>query len=122
MAVDLELVRRLEDALKGETPITKKSMFGGICFFHAGNMLAGVSGRGNKLSGEDGGGAFMFRVGKQLEAEALERKGAAPMILGENPGRRMGGLIEVEAAHCQGDALKGFLTLALDFARSLPAK
>jgi len=88
--------------------ITEKRMMGGVCFLLNGNMLGGV----NKDS-------FMFRVGKELEAEALSRPGSKPMIHG---GRKMGGLIWVSPEDCTDAALAGWVKLALRFVGDLPAK
>ncbi len=65
MAYDSHLAEFLEGALADRPGITKKAMFGGFCWMLNGNMLCGVE-----------VGRFMFRVGKDLEAEALTRSGA----------------------------------------------
>ncbi|MEM7442976.1 MAG: TfoX/Sxy family protein [Pseudomonadota bacterium] len=95
-------------ALTGVSGVTEKRMMGGVCFLVNGNMLGGV----NK-------DRYMFRVGKELEAEALARPGAEPMVHG---GRRMGGLVWVDRAACQESALDGWVALALRFAGELPPK
>ena len=59
----------------------------------------------------------MFRVGKNNEAEALSRPGAIPV---EKSGRRMGGLVFVGEAACDGDALKNWVALAHSFVGTLP--
>jgi len=106
MAYDLEAARALREALAGMPGIEERKMFGGICFLHAGNMLCGI-----------GMGGYMFRVGKVLEAEALARPGAAPMVLG---GRPMGGIIHVDIAAA--GKLESWLALAFQFVGELPAK
>ena len=106
MAYDIQAAQLLREALTGMPGISEKKMFGGICFLHAGNMLCGI-----------GKSSYMFRVGKQLEKEALSRSGATPMILG---GRRMGGIIQVELEHA--DKLEPWVALALRFVGELPSK
>ena len=66
MAYDEGHLTLLRDDLVDEPGIVEKKMFGGICFMLNGNMLCGV---------HKGGG--MFRVGKDLEAEALAIEGAS---------------------------------------------
>ena len=83
-------------------------MFGGVCWLLHGNMLCGVE-----------VGRFMFRVGKAAEAEALTRPGAE--IVAVN-GRRMGGIVWVDARACAGEALASWIDLAAQFAGSLSPK
>lgn len=61
----------------------------------------------------------MFRVGKELEAKALANPGAEPIVFS---GRRMGGLVWVDAEACQGRALESWIELASRFASTLPPK
>ena len=86
---------------------------GGVCFMVDGNMLGGADRQKN------GAGRFMFRVGKDNEAEALSRTGAIPM---EQGGKRMGGMVFVDEIACGADALKDWVALALSFVGALPPK
>lgn len=113
MAVDELLNERFRDALGGLKGVSEKRMMGGVCFLLNGNMLGGAD------RTKAGDGRFMFRVGKDNEAEALKRPGASVM---EQGGRRMGGLVFVEEAACDDAALKGWVALALDFVGNLPKK
>ncbi len=61
----------------------------------------------------------MFRVGKEQEAKALTRPGSYNM---EFNGRKMGGLIWVDSAACQGPALRKWVALAERFVGNLPPK
>ncbi len=88
-------------------------MMGGVCLMVDGNMLGGADRQ------KDGAGRFMFRVGKDNEAEALSRPGAVPL---EQGGKRMGGMVFVDEAARDADALKKWVALALSFVGALPPK
>ena len=114
MAYDEALAQRLRDDLRQVKGISEKRMMGGLCVLVNGNMLGGVD------RTKDGRDRFMFRVGKENEADALRRPGASIVDMG---GRRLGGLAFVEAGSCASDdALNAWLTLALGFVGALPAK
>lgn len=83
-------------------------MFGGVCFLLRGNMLCGT--------GKPG---FMFRVGKDQDAEALARPGARPMDIS---GRVMNGFVWVAPDACDGRALKRWIELAENYVGKLPVK
>ena len=109
MAHDEGLAQLLRDDLIDVAGISERNMFGGLSFMLNGNMLCGVSPRG-----------CMFRVGKELEAEARAIDGAGPMNF---TGRPMGGMIDVTEEAFQDDARRAlWLALSLTNARSLPAK
>ncbi len=113
MAYDEELSARFRDAAADLAGLGEKRMMGGLCFMLNGNMLGGAD---RTKSGE---ARFMFRVGKENEAEALNRPGALPVDKG---GRKMGGLVFVAAGACDDDQLKNWIALALAFVGKLPAK
>lgn len=113
MAYDEELAARYRETLDGMVGISEKKMMGGVCFFLDGNMIGGAD------RTKSGAGRFMFRVGKDNEAEALSRPGA---IIMEQGGRRMGGLVFVDEEACDRKALKSWVRLALSFVSTLPAK
>jgi TfoX/Sxy family transcriptional regulator of competence genes len=81
MAYDPALAQTLRQALPPDLKFTEKRMMGGLCVFLNGNMVAGAD------RTKTGDGRFMFRVGKENEAQALMRPGASVVDLG---GRRMG--------------------------------
>jgi TfoX/Sxy family transcriptional regulator of competence genes len=95
-------------ALGKRSGITEKKMFGGFCWMLHGNMLCGVE-----------VGRYMFRVGKDLEADALARPGASPMDI---TGRPMKGFVWVRAERAEGRELKSWIDLASKFVGSLPPK
>lgn len=103
------LADELRAALCDRTGISEKRMFGGLCLMLNGHMLCGTF--------RDGG---MYRVGKQNEAAALALPHVRPMAVG---GRRMGGLVEVDAeAIVDPDLRSRLLDLALGFVSGLPPK
>ena len=109
MAVDEGLVEILREDLTHTVNITEKRMFGGLCFMLNGNMLCGVH--------KNGG---MFRVGKELEAEALAIEGARPM---DFTGRPMAGFIDVEDDLLGDDTRRHkMLALAQAYVGAMPAK
>ena len=109
MAHDPHLAELMREALKGRAGISEKKMFGGVCFLLNGNMFAGVANHDS----------FMFRVGKDLEAEALARPGARPM---DFTGRKMGGLIWVDADAAIDAGLEQWLDFTAGFVGGLPPK
>lgn len=113
MAYDEELTDRFRKGVDGLGGIVEKRMMGGVCFMLDGNMLGGAD---RQKTGE---GRFMFRVGKNNEAEALLRPGAKTM---EQGGRKMTGLIFVNEEDVDTDSLRDWIALALTFVGSLPPK
>jgi TfoX/Sxy family transcriptional regulator of competence genes len=103
-----DLAVRLRKAFAGGKNISEKRMFGGVCFLLRGNMLCGT-----------GKTDFMFRVGKEQDAEALSRKGARPM---DFTGKVMKGFVWVDPASCDGRALKRWIEIAEKYVGRLPAK
>ncbi len=108
MAYSEALAEAVRTAFAATEGVSERKMFGGLCFFLDGNMLCGVETE-----------RTMFRVGKELEPEALARSGATAMVLN---GRRMGGLIRVEVSACDTEALRAWIDLAMRFVGALPAK
>lgn len=114
MAYDETLAARYRDALEGLPEISEQRMMGGICFMMSGNMIGGAH---REKTGE---GRFMFRVGKENQAQALARPGARPMEFG---GRRLGGMVFVDEEVCSDTAtLADWISLALSFVSTLPPK
>lgn len=98
----------MRHALARRRGVSEKRMFGGVCFLLDENMLC--------VSGPRG---FIFRVGPEREREALERRGARPMVLGS---RRMRGFVRVDPRSCDARALRAWLDLAKRYVAMLPAK
>ena len=98
----------MREALNSRQGAVEKKMFGGYCWMLHGNMLCGVE-----------VGRYMFRVGKNLEAEALARPGARPMDI---TGRPMRGFVWVNAEAADGKGLEQWIALAARYVGALPAK
>lgn len=108
MPFDPVLAERMRMALSGRAGIVEKRMFGGYCWMLNGNMLCGVE-----------VGRFMFRVGKDLEAQGLRRAGASAMDI---TGRPMPGMLWVDAKHAEGSDLEAWIRFAEQFVGQLPPK
>ncbi|TAN55184.1 MAG: TfoX family protein [Betaproteobacteria bacterium] len=102
------LAERLRRVFAKRRGMTERAMFGGVCFLHRGNMLCGTAKQG-----------FMFRVGKDQDADALARPGARPM---DFTGRRMAGFVWVDPTSCDARALKRWVESAERYVGSLAAK
>ena len=99
----------MRTALQARAGVVEKKMFGGYCWMLRGNMLCGVE-----------VGRFMFRVGKDQEAEALSRPGASPMDI---TGRPMKGYVFVEPdGYASDEALLEWVSGSHRFAAGLPPK
>ena len=108
MPHDPHLAERMRLALAKRKGIEERKMFGGFCWMLNGNMLCGVE-----------VGRYMFRVGKDLEAEALARPGAGPMDI---TGRPMQGFVWVRANKAEGNSLDSWIDLAAQYVDTLPLK
>lgn len=108
MPYDPDLAEEMRAALSPRTGITEQKMFGGICWMMNGNMLAGIS-----------NDRYMFRVGKELETEALSRPGASPM---DFTGRPMPGIVWVDAGEAIEAGLDDWIDFAARFVGALPPK
>ena len=98
----------MRTALRSRQGIVEKKMFGGYCWMLNGNMLCGVE-----------VGRYMFRVGKDLERDALERPGARPMDI---TGRPMRGFVWVSAEWSDGENLEQWIALTERSVKALPPK
>lgn len=98
----------MRNALAARPGITETKMFGGHCWMLDGNMLCGVE-----------VWQFMFRVSKELEAEALLRPGASPMDITGKPMRR---IIWVDADEAIEAGLDTWIDFTARFVGSLPHK
>jgi TfoX/Sxy family transcriptional regulator of competence genes len=108
MPHDPHLAQLMRDALRLRKGIVEKKMFGGYCWMLHGNMLCGVE-----------VGRFMFRVGKDLENEALSRPGARPMDI---TGKPMTGFVWVNADDALDEGLESWINLAARYVGALAPK
>lgn len=109
MAYDHALADRVRACLKGEVGLFEAEMFGGLAFMINGNMSCGVT--GNEL---------IIRVGSERHEAILERENVKPFDM---TGRPMKGWFVVEESGIGQDSqLAEWVSAALEFARSLPAK
>ena len=113
MAIDESLNERFRKATAKLEGMSETKMMGGTCFMLKGNMLGGAD------QPKQGPARFMFRVGKDSQADALSRDGAIPF---EPGGRRMGGIVFVDASLCDTPALNSWIKLALSFVGTLKPK
>ena len=109
MPYDKKLAARVEEILCEVPGVTKKHLFGGLCFLLNGNLCCGVE--------KD---RLMVRVGPDKYDEALKHEYSVPM---DFTGKPMKGLVFV---HPDGVARKEWLQtwieLGLEFAASQPPK
>ncbi|WP_199231208.1 TfoX/Sxy family protein [Falsiroseomonas bella] len=88
--------------------LVEKRMFGGICWMLNGNMLCGIA--------KD---SFMFRVGRELEAEALARPGTRIM---DFTGKPMRGFVLVDPDAAEDAGLEAWIAFAARYVAALPPK
>ena len=108
MPFDPHLADLMREALKARRDIQERKMFGGYCWMLRGNMLCGVE-----------VGRYMFRVGKEQEAQALARPGARPMDI---TGKPMGGFVWVDADPALDAELSSWIEFAARYVGTLHPK
>jgi hypothetical protein len=109
MAYDEDLADRIRQLIGGETGLSEKKMFGGLAFLINGNMSVSASGQGGLLLRAD-----------PAQSDALVKRGAERAIM---RGRAMDGWLRIDAAKVKTDkALRDWVKVGVDYARSLPAK
>lgn len=109
MAYNLALAERIRAILLPLAPVIEKKMFGGIGFLTNGNMAVGVHKE-----------YLIVRVGAENHKAAMSRKGAKPFDI---TGKPMTGWVMVLQEGCQTEeALEQWITMALEFVKTLPKK
>ena len=109
MARDTGLEELVSNELRAVPGITEKGMFAGWAWLLNGNLLCGARADG-----------MLVRLGKGLDAWALQLPGIAPMRSGT---RRMHGWVRAEANAYGNDSLRRkLIARAIEFVRSLPEK
>lgn len=110
MPYDVELAARVRDVLSGQPGLSEKRMFGGLAFLVHGQLAVSASSKGGLL----------VRVDPAEAATALEEPCVQRF---EMRGREMAGWLHVEAAAVHADDdLARWVTRAVEYTRSLPAK
>ncbi|MCB1311954.1 MAG: TfoX/Sxy family protein [Sedimentitalea sp.] len=108
MAYSEAMAETMRADLGVEPGLSEMKMFGGLCFLLHGHMVCGVMRAG-----------AMYRPGKAQMETALAL-GAAPLAF---TGRKMGGLVELDAGGFDDAATRAALTeLSLAHAASQPPK
>ena len=110
MAYDEDVADRIRAAIPRSDDVTEKKMFGGLAFLLHGNMAVSASGQGGLL----------LRVDPADTGSLANEAGAARF---EMRGREMNGWLRVDPTAITDDAdLERWVTVGLDYARSLPPK
>jgi len=109
MGDDQTLEDRIRSVVDGWENVSRKKMFGGVCYLMAGNMFCGVY--KNDL---------ILRLGEGQAADALQRDYVKPFDI---TGRPMKGWVMVEPMGVDThNALLKWLTKARDVVLTLPPK
>lgn len=110
MAFDEDLAERVREALPDDQAgrVSERRMFGGLAFLLDGHMFVGIVGQ-----------ELMVRLGPGGATEALQREHVREM---DFTGRPSKGMVFVQPAGLQGDALERWVRDALTFAAALPPK
>ena len=105
-----ELIAAFDVALPDDRRVQRRKMFGYPCAFTGGNMFTG-------LHQEN----LIVRLQDDERARLLREPGAA--VFEPMPGRQMKEYVTVPTELVEDrEALRGWMTIALDYAASLPAK
>ena len=109
MARDKGLEELIHQDLSALTGVQDKAMFGGWAWLLHGHLLCGA-----RVD------SMLVRLGKGLDAWALEIRGVVPMV---SRGRTMAGWVRCSSAIYGDDALRAkLLAHAVAFVRSLPPR
>ena len=109
MPYDQDLAERIRGHL-GDTPVTEKSMFGGLAFLVGGNMAVAASGQGG----------LMVRVDPAESDEMVAADGVSRMVM---RGKEMDGWLRVTSdALSTEDDLARWVRVGTTYAGSLPPK
>jgi hypothetical protein len=108
VAYDEDLADRVRTVLPAGEAVTERQMFGGLAFMLGGHMFCGVV--------RD---ALMARLGPEAAGRALGQPHVRPM---DFTGRPMKGMVFIDSAGLEGDALWQWVGTAAGYARGLPPK
>jgi TfoX/Sxy family transcriptional regulator of competence genes len=108
VAYDEDLAWRVRAVLPPAEAVTERQMFGGLAFMLSGHMFCGVV--------RD---TLMVRLGPEGADRALSLPHVRPM---DFTGRPMKGMVFIDSAGLEGDALRQWVDAAVGYARGLPPK
>lgn len=109
MAYNVDLEYRIDSLLDQIGKITKKKMFGGICYLLNGNMCFGIHKE-----------YLIVRTSKEMAQELLQNEGFLPFDI---TGKPMQGWLMVSPDLVEtNDSLYQMLMIGADFAAGLPKK
>jgi len=109
MAFDESLSKRIEELIKNKkTHLDRKEMFGGVGYLYRGNMCIGVH-KNELLVRYDPRSANEINAGKHVRPFDIS-------------GRPMKGWSLVSAPGLEGNGLKKWFELSLEFVKTLPEK
>jgi hypothetical protein len=109
MAFDASIADRVRPLMRRKRGFAEKKMFGGVGFLLDGNMCVGVWKE-----------FLIVRCGPDAYQDALQRRGVREFDI---TGRAMAGWVMIEPVGFRDDAeLTEWVTLAVDFVRTLPGK
>jgi hypothetical protein len=110
MAYDEDLADRIRAVVAREKGLSEKRMFGGLAFLINGNMCVSASGRGG----------LMLRCDPAASDDLVAQPHVERMVM---RGREMHGWLRVDTAAVDSDGELGrWVSIAVDYAKSLPAK
>ena len=108
MAYDASLAKRIDELIKEKKAFTRKEMFGGIGYLLNGNMCVGI--HKNDL---------IVRFDPEKSDELMNKKHVKPFDLS---GRSMKGWLLVSPEGIKSSDLDKWFGIALEFAKTIPAK
>src|SRR3954453_3116591 len=110
MAYDEELAERIRAVVAREDGLSEKRMFGGLAFLINGNMALSASGRGG----------LMLRCDPAASDDLVGQPHVERMVM---RGREMDGWLRVDTAALEAETdLRHWVSVGVDYAKSLPAK
>jgi hypothetical protein len=108
MAYSEALDSRIAEIVSGWRDVSRKKMFGGVCYLLRGNMVCGVYKE-----------FVILRLGGEGASQALDKPFVRPFDI---TGRPMKGWVVVGPQGFEGDALEACLNKAKAFVQNLPPK
>lgn len=109
MPYNSDLAERVRKTLKRRRGITERKMFGGLAFMLNGNMCCGVIEKD-----------LVLRLGDDGAAMALSKPHTRPMDFTGKPLKSM--VFVSFAGYRSDDELKAWVSRAVDYVKTLPAK